>query len=66
MLSVADARLLVNLLKLAVSGRAGEQGQETLAAVLMAMGKANQEVRQEWVLKSYDSHMTLLLFLTGG
>jgi E3 ubiquitin-protein ligase HERC2 len=44
MLSVADARLLVNLLKLAVSGRAGEEGQETLAAVLMAMGKANQEV----------------------
>ena len=44
LLTVEDARLLVNLLKLAVAGRAGERGQETLAAVLLAMSRAKPEV----------------------
>ena len=47
LLTVEDARLLVNLLKLAVAGRAGERGQETLAAVLLAMGRAKPEVRSD-------------------
>ena len=44
LLTVEDARLLVNLLKLAVAGRAGERGQETLAAVLLAMSRAKPEL----------------------
>ena len=44
LLSVEDARVLVDLLKLAVANRVGEKGRETLGTVLTAMGKANQEV----------------------
>lgn len=44
LLTVEDARVMVDLLKLAVSGRVGERGKETLSAILMAMGKANPEV----------------------
>ena len=44
LLTVEDARAMVDLLKLAVANRVGERGKETLAAVLMAMGKANLEV----------------------
>ena len=43
-LSVEDARVLVDLLKLAVANRVGEKGRETLGTVLTAMGKANPEV----------------------
>ncbi|XP_023218340.1 E3 ubiquitin-protein ligase HERC2-like isoform X1 [Centruroides sculpturatus] len=39
-----DARVLVDLLKLAVAGRAGEKGKDTIASVLTAMGKANSEI----------------------
>lgn len=45
-LTVEDARVLVDLLKLAVANRVGEKGRETLGTVLTAMGKANQEVRR--------------------
>ena len=45
LLSVEDARLMVDLLKLAVAHRVGEKGKETLATVLTAMGKANHTVR---------------------
>lgn len=43
-LTVEDARVLVDLLKLAVANRVGEKGRETLGTVLTAMGKANPEV----------------------
>lgn len=46
-LTVEDARVLVDLLKLAVANRVGEKGRETLGTVLTAMGKANQEVRMQ-------------------
>ena len=45
LLTVEDARVLVDLLKLAVARRVGPKGKETLGAVLTAMGKANPEVR---------------------
>ena len=43
-LTVEDARVMVDLLKLAVSKRVGERGKETLSEILTAMGKANPEV----------------------
>ena len=45
LLTVEDARVIVDLLKLAVAGRVGENGKETLSIVLNAMGKASPEVR---------------------
>ncbi len=45
LLTVEDARVMVDLLKLAVANRVGEKGKETLGAVLTAMGKSNAEVR---------------------
>lgn len=45
LLTMEDARVMVDLLKLAVANRVGEKGKETLAAILTAMGKANPEVR---------------------
>ena len=45
LLTVEDARVLVDLLKLAVAKRVGPKGKETLGAVLTAMGKANAEVK---------------------
>ena len=45
LLTVEDARVMVDLLKLAVANRVGEKGKETLAAVLTAMGKASPLVR---------------------
>lgn len=44
LLTVEDARVLVDLLKLAVANRVGSKGKETLGAVLTAMGKANPMV----------------------
>ena len=44
LLTVEDARVMVDLLKLAVASRVGEKGKETLGAVLTAMGKSNSEV----------------------
>lgn len=44
LLTVEDARIMVDLLKLAVSGRVGEKGKESLSAILTTMGKANPEV----------------------
>ncbi len=44
LLTVEDARVMVDLLKLAVANRVGEKGKETLGAVLTAMGKSNPEV----------------------
>ena len=43
-LTAEDARVMVDLLKLAVAGRVGERGKETLAAVLTSMAKANPTV----------------------
>ena len=45
LLTVEDARVMVDLLKLAVSGRVGERATESLSAVLTAMGKATLEVK---------------------
>ncbi|CAH1268469.1 HERC2 [Branchiostoma lanceolatum] len=45
-LSADDARVLVDLLKLAVAGRAGEAGREAISAVLTAMGKFNPQVAE--------------------
>ena len=50
LLTVEDARVLVDLLKLAVAKRVGPKGKETLGAVLTAMGKANQEVSSYIIL----------------
>ena len=50
LLTVEDARVLVDLLKLAVANRVGERGRETLGTVLTAMGKANPEVGMLWGL----------------
>ena len=46
LLTVEDARVIVDLLKLAVAGRVGENGKETLSVILNAMGKASPEVSQ--------------------
>lgn len=43
-LGLDDARLLVEVLKLAVAGRAGESGRETLSSVLKAMAQSGTEV----------------------
>lgn len=43
-LTVEDARVMVDLLKLAVANRVGEKGKENLAAVLTTMGKTNSTV----------------------
>lgn len=39
-----DTRVMVDLLKLAVSNRAGEKGKEVLSAVLSGMGTAYPQV----------------------
>lgn len=39
-----DTRVMVDLLKLAVSGRAGEKGKDVLSAVLSGMGTAYPQV----------------------
>ena len=39
-----DARVLVDLLKLAVSRRAGEKGKAAIAHVLTALGKTHSQV----------------------
>ena len=44
LLTVEDARVMVDLLKLAVANRVGVKGKETLAAVLTTMAKINTEV----------------------
>ena len=44
LLTVEDARVMVDLLKLAVAKRVGERGKETMAAVLTTMAKTNKEV----------------------
>ena len=44
-LTAEDTRVMVDLLKLAVAGRVGERGKETLAAVLASMAKATPAVR---------------------
>lgn len=56
LLTVEDARVLVDLLKLAVSGRVGDKGKDTLSIILNAMGKANSEVSYH----SIDWYMELL------
>ena len=48
LLTAEDARVMVDLLKLAVARRLGLRGKETLAAVLTAMAKTNTEVHVEW------------------
>nr|CAD7453257.1 unnamed protein product [Timema tahoe] len=40
-----DARMLVDLLKLAVAGRAVDMAKETIVNVLIAMGSANPDIR---------------------
>ena len=44
LLSEEDARVIVDLLKLAVASRAGEKGKETLSKVLTALAQANSTV----------------------
>ena len=44
-----DARLLVEVLKLAVAGRAGENGKEALSSVLKAMAQTHSEVTPDEV-----------------
>ena len=44
LLTAEDARVMVDLLKLAVARRLGERGKETLGAVLTTMAKTNTEV----------------------
>ena len=44
-LSADDARVLVDLLKLAVANRSGERGREALSHVLTALGKTYPQVR---------------------
>ena len=48
-LSADDARVLVDLLKLAVAGRAGEKGREALSHVLTALGKTLPQVSLRFV-----------------
>ena len=43
-LTADDARVLVDLLKLAVAGRAGPKGQEALSHVLTALAKNYPQV----------------------
>ena len=43
-LSADDARVLVDLLKLAVAQRAGEKARRTLSEILMALGKTFPQV----------------------
>ena len=43
-LSADDARVLVDLLKLAVAVRAGDRGKEALSHVLTALGKTYPQV----------------------
>lgn len=43
-LGLDDARLLVEVLKLAVAGRAGDNGKEALSSVLKAMAQTRPEV----------------------
>ena len=45
-LSSEDARLLVDLLKLAVANRAGERGRVAIAHVLTALGKTYPQVSE--------------------
>lgn len=45
-LTVEDARVMVDLLKLAVANRVGKKGKENLAAVLTTMAKTNPTVRR--------------------
>ena len=51
-----DARVMVDLLKLAVAKRVGVKGKETLAAVLTTMGKTNTEVKSFTYITEYQ-HM---------
>ena len=48
-LTVEDARVMVDLLKLAVANRVGEKGRENLAAVLTTMGKTNPTVSPNFI-----------------
>ena len=43
-LSADDARVLVDLLKLAVAQRAGDKSRRTLSQILMALGKSYPQV----------------------
>ena len=43
-LSADDSRTLVDLLKLAVAGRAGPRARDTLAQLLSALGRADSQV----------------------
>lgn len=45
-LTPGDARVLVDLLKLAVAGRAGDRSRDTIAGVLNAMARANPQVAE--------------------
>lgn len=47
LLTVEDSRVLVDLLKLAVSGRVGDKGKSTLSVIVNAMGNAYPEVCQK-------------------
>ena len=51
-LSADDARILVDLLKLAVANRTGENGKEALSHVLTALGKTLPQVSPNYFLSS--------------
>ena len=45
-LSDGDARMLLDMLKLAVAGRVGDNGKPTLSHVIKGLGQSRQEVRE--------------------
>lgn len=58
-LNADDARILVDLLKLAVAQRAGEKARKTLSHILMALGKSYSQVRPSGYSK-FRLHMSSL------
>lgn len=59
-----DTRVVVDLLKLAVSCRSGEKGKEVLSAVLSGMGTAYPQVTGCVLLNRQDLGLIVLTFFT--
>lgn len=61
-----DTRVMVDLLKLAVSCRSGEKGREVLSAVLSGMGTAYPQVITsilQFKKNKYTSHMCIFVLI---